>query len=400
MRKDVERIERNKQVLKEEQLDAIVCALPINVLLLSGYWGVIGTSLAIFTKDGNLTLLVPEDEHELAEKGWADEIITFATGSLNELKNVSEAVKKPLQEITRKLNIGKGSRVGFEDAAVSEPATYAAMNIYGTSFQDLVKEAISDAEMIQASHLLTQLCSILTNDEIGRVKTACEIASKAFESGAEIISAGLSETEIAYEFRHDLTVLDKEFNSVNRAGGFTFCMSGENSYEAFAAFQRSRRRRLNLGDLALIHCNSYADGFWTDITRTFCIGEQSERQQKMYEAVFAAREESVKAIRPGVKASEIDRAARDVLTQKGFGKEFKHGLGHGVGFHAIDHNAQPRLHPASPDVLETGMVFNVEPAIYIENFGGMRHCDMIAVTENGAEILTPFQSTIQEMIID
>lgn len=400
MRRDEERIERNKQVLKDERLDALVCALPINVLLLSGYWSVIGSSLAVFTKEGKLTLLVPDDELELAEKGWADEIKTFSMGSLTELKSVSEAVKKPLAEIIRKLNLGKKSRIGIEDAALSEPATYAAMNIYGASFQKLIKDSVTNAELVNAGNLLTQLCSVLTTDEISRVKSACEIAARAFVNGAEIISVGLSETEVAAEFRHDLSVLDKDFSSVDRAGGFTYCMSGENSYEAFAAFQRSRRRRLSNGDLALVHCNSYADGFWTDITRTFCMGEPSEKQQKMYEAIFAARDESIKAIRPGAKASEIDRAARDVLTQRGFGEEFKHGLGHGVGFHAIDHNAPPRLHPSSPDVLEIGMVFNVEPAIYIENFGGMRHCDMVAVTENGAEILTAFQSDVQHLVID
>ena len=90
---------------------------------------------------------------------------------------------------------------------------------------------------------------------------------------------------------------------------------------------------------------------------------------------------------------------REVLNERGFGKEFVHGLGHAVGFHAIDHNAPPRLHPASPDILETGMVFNIEPAIYIEDFGGMRHCEMAVVTENGAELLTSFQSGIEQMII-
>lgn len=120
----------------------------------------------------------------------------------------------------------------------------------------------------------------------------------------------------------------------------------------------------------------------------------------MFEAIFDARRAAIAAIGPGVKVSEIDRAARGVLAERGFGKEFKHGLGHAVGFQAIDHNAPPRLHPASPDIIETGMVFNIEPAIYIENFGGIRHCDMVAVTEDGAEILTGFQTDYEELIVD
>jgi Xaa-Pro aminopeptidase len=113
--------------------------------------------------------------------------------------------------------------------------------------------------------------------------------------------------------------------------------------------------------------------------------------------VFAARAAALSAIRPGATGAEVDRAARSVLAERGYGPEFKHPTGHGVGFAAIDHNARPRLHPKSPDVLEPGMVFNVEPGLYFED-GGMRHCDMVAVTDNGAELLTPFLCDIEELI--
>lgn len=95
----------------------------------------------------------------------------------------------------------------------------------------------------------------------------------------------------------------------------------------------------------------------------------------------------------------MDRAARAVLADQGFGEYFKHATGHGVGFAAIDHNARPRLHPASDDVLMTGMVFNVEPAVYLDGYGGLRHCDVVAVTAAGAEVLTPFQSGVEQLTI-
>lgn len=188
-------------------------------------------------------------------------------------------------------------------------------------------------------------------------------------------------------------------NGVERADGFTYCMSGPNGAEAYAAYQRSRSRVLAHGDLALVHCNSYADGYWTDITRTFCLGEPDARQRHLYEAIFAAREAAFKCIAPGAKNAAVDRAARETLEKRGFGKEFKHPSGHGVGFTAINHTARPRIHPASKGQLETGMVFNVEPGIYFEGWGGMRHCDMVAVTEDGFELLTPFQSSIEELIV-
>jgi Xaa-Pro dipeptidase len=105
-----------------------------------------------------------------------------------------------------------------------------------------------------------------------------------------------------------------------------------------------------------------------------------------------ARAAAFDAIKPGVHASFVDQAAREVIRKHGFGDKFPHSLGHGVGFAAISANARPRIHPASDEILETGMTFNIEPSIYIEGEGGARHCDMVAVTTNGMQLLTDFQS--------
>jgi Xaa-Pro aminopeptidase len=98
-----------------------------------------------------------------------------------------------------------------------------------------------------------------------------------------------------------------------------------------------------------------------------------------------------------VKAAEVDRAARDVLHERGFGEYFTHGLGHNVGFSTISAEFPLRIHPASPDRLEVGMTFNVEPAIYIKGYGGIRHCDVVTVHEDGAEVLTPFLARIEHL---
>jgi Xaa-Pro aminopeptidase len=398
MNRDNQRIERNAQALKDAGLDALVCALPMNVLLLSGYWPVVGTSIAIFTGDSGVTLLIPEDEKELASGGWADNLKTFTPGSLTRLASLQDAVRGPLLEIVNALGLGN-ARIGFELGPVSEPSSYAAMNLYGGRIDDLLKSIVPHAKLAPATELLSNLRKTLTAREIASVKRSCAIAAEAFDEGRRHLLSGITETEAANEFRLRLSTPGVEFDEIQRADGFTYCMSGENSYEAFAAFQRSRRRGLQDGDFVLVHCNSYADGFWTDITRTFCMGEPDEKKQKIFEAILSAREAAIGQIRPGVEAKAVDAAARDVLTKRGFGDEFVHGLGHAVGFHAIDHNAPPRLHPASPDILEEGMVFNVEPAVYIKSYGGVRHCDMVTVTEDGAEVLTPFQSSIGELIL-
>jgi Xaa-Pro aminopeptidase len=138
---------------------------------------------------------------------------------------------------------------------------------------------------------------------------------------------------------------------------------------------------------------------WTDVTRTYSLGEPDAQARAMYAAVFAARAAALAAIRPGARAASVDAAARRVLRERGFGDRFPHATGHGVGFAAIDPQARPRLHPLSDDVLEIGMAFNVEPAVYVEGFGGVRHCDVVAVTPEGAEVLTPFHADAQGLVL-
>jgi Xaa-Pro aminopeptidase/Xaa-Pro dipeptidase len=113
--------------------------------------------------------------------------------------------------------------------------------------------------------------------------------------------------------------------------------------------------------------------------------------------VLEAGRAAFAAVGPGVEARVVDQAARQVLDARGFGKQFRHATGHAVGFSAINHNARPRIHPRSDDILRPGMVFNIEPAVYIEGWGGLRHCNMVAVTTTGAELLTPFQQKREDL---
>ena len=378
-------------------MDAVVCTLPSRVLMLSGYWPVVGTSIAIVTSEGFVVLVAPEDERDLALNGWADEVRFFAPGSLSELSSSVENVYSPLSDVAATLGLAGKTVIGYEADAVFEPVSYAAMHLYGAAIRELLHEIFPAATLKSASDLITRLRSTLTSYEVERVRTACRIAETAFKEGAKAFHAGLSELEVAALFRTPLST--QSFAGVERADGFTYCMSGPNSVCAYASYQRSTSRKVETGDLMLVHCNSYADGYWTDITRTFCIGEADERKLKMYDAVLAARTAALASIRAGVKAAAVDEAAREVMIDCGFGQEFRHGLGHCVGYAAINHNAPPRLHPRSDDVLATGMVFNVEPACYIDGFGGLRHCDMVLVTATGAEVLTPFQNNTRDLTL-
>lgn len=396
--RDHDRIDRIRHGLQRVQLDAILCTLPDYVLLLSGYWPVIGDSIAIATSEGRICLIVPEDEQELARAGWADDIRTFRPGRLDKLQSTSDAAFEALQKCAQTLGITH-ARIGYEHGAATEPASYVAMHLYGASIVQLLIEALPSAAPVAADTLLAVWAMLKTPYEVDRIRTACALAGQSFAWGAPRLCPGMSETEAAALFRGRLNQGTGR-NGVVRADGFAFCMSGPNSAKASGAYALSRSRKIQCGDLVLVHCNSYADGYWTDITRTYSLGVPERRREQIYRAIFEARADALAAIRPGVRASAVDHAARSILGAHGFEKEFKHPTGHGVGFAAIAHNARPRLHPKSEELLQEGMVFNLEPAVYIEGWGGIRHCDMVTVTAAGAEVLTPFQLRMEDLILD
>lgn len=397
MTRDEIRIETIRSALSEAGLDALVCALPGNALLLSGYWPVVGTSLAIATREGRTVLIAPDDEMEIAERALADEVRRYQPASLEVIRRAEDALWLMLREAAADLYIEKG-RIGYERGPSFVPVSYASMHLHGASIVDLLRRSLPEARLRPADDLLAKLRATPTPTEAARIRQACHIAERAFLEGSRQLREGIKECEAAALFRAPLSAAVL-LPGVQRADGFVACMSGVNSAGAYGAYARSRDREIEPGDFVMIHCNSYADGYWADITRTFVMGEAGPRKLEMYGAVHAASRAAIEVIRPGARAADVDAAAREALVARGFGDRFKHATGHGVGFAAIDHNAPPRLHPASDDRLETGMVFNVEPAIYVEGFGGLRHCDMAMVTETGVEILTPFQSSIEHLVI-
>jgi Xaa-Pro aminopeptidase len=396
--RDEERSASIRALLKDEACDVLACSLPQDVLLLSGYWPVVGTSLAVATARHGTWLVVPKDEEQLARRGWADRIITFHPSSLDCLRTPAESAVAPLQEVARA--IGAVRRIALDTGESSQPSSYAAMHLYRSQLEELFAKVFPSSELSSANPMLTRLRERKSRSELEHIRAACQIAERAFVQGAAQLRPGLTEVEAANLFRVTLSDALADFPQRERIDGFVYCMSGPNSAEAFGAYARSRARRIAVGDFVLIHCNSYTDGFWTDVTRTYHIGELNREEQAMYDAVFAAREAAFHMLTPGVGGAAIDSAARRVLDQRGYGAAFKHSTGHGVGFEAINANARPRLHPKSSDTMLAGMVFNLEPAIYIEGRGGLRHCDMVALTADGCELLTSFHCGVDDLVLD
>jgi Xaa-Pro aminopeptidase len=378
------------EVVAHSHLDAIICSSPSAVLLLTGYWPVIGASVVVFTADGEVHVALPEDEVDLAGRTSGTSFIPYQPSTLAALTSPIEALANPLRLLLTKLGLGKAA-IGIEVDEEMQPFSYASCVHFRSSLADLLQQLAPESHYESCDSALEQMEARKTAKELEAMRRASDIAAAGFEHAAEAIQVGRREAEVAAAVQAAFQASTKA-QGVERSYGFFFCMSGPNSATASAAYARTRQREIEAGDLVMIHANTCADGYWTDITRTYTAGAApSDRQAAMRSAIFEARKAALGAIRPGVPACDVDRAARDVMRAHGFGDAFKHSTGHGVGFAAASADAQPRIHPHSPDVLEEGMTFNVEPAAYFDGYGGMRHCDVVAVTSESATVFTEFR---------
>lgn len=392
MTRNEQRQQRLVAALASEGLDALVCTLPPNILLLTGYWPFLGPAIACVTRSGSLALLVPEDEREHVGP-ISGSVRAYAAASLKTLQTPLELLEGALVETLRNVGLPPKARLGTDSAARNVPAPYISVLSPGMAPAVLIRHGIPDAEIVSVSELLANERAVLVGPELEQLRVAVRLSEKAFVRGQSLLQPGLSEKAVAELFRSALTDAAAS-EKVERAGGDFWCRSGPNSAKASAAYQFSTHRAIADGDVVLIHCNSQVGGYWTDLTRTFYFGALESRWQEIYRAVFSARDAALGVIRAGARACDVDAAARKVIQAIGYGSQFKHSTGHGVGFSAADHTAKPRLHPASDDELVPGMVFNVEPAVYVDGQGGIRHCDMVLVGDHGPEILTPFISTV------
>ena len=385
---DVERKRRVVEAMKQLPLDAFICGSASEILLITGYWPVIGPSVAIFTVEGDIHLVLPEDEVELARASSEASLAPYKPSELSTIIKPIEALSCPLRRVTARLALFKAS-IGMQIHQGMQPASYASNSVFRSCLVDLVQSLLPQAKVVASDDVMEEMKSRKTPAELDQIRKATEIAKAGFEIAGDAVREGRREAEVAAEVQAAFQCSLKG-SKVQRSYGYFFCMSGPNSARASAAYARTRQRKIDQNDLVMIHANTCADGYWTDITRTYTAGAPDERQKAMRTAVAEARNAALDVVRPGVAARDVDCAARNVMAAHGFGDAFRHSTGHGVGFAAANGNALPRIHPQSPDVLDVGMTFNIEPAAYFDGYGGMRHCDVVAVTADGVNVLTEF----------
>ena len=222
--------------------------------------------------------------------------------------------------------------------------------------------------------------------EIEIIKEAVKEGAKAFEEFKEVIETGIDEYELSFRFKEKLTKRGR------RALSFEPIVAiNENAAKPHAEVSE---KVLKKGDLLLLDAGIKHKRYCSDRTRTIYIGENismSKKQkfpshiQKIYDVVLKAQEKAIKSVKVGIKAKELDRIARDVIEEAGYGKYFVHSLGHGVG---LDIHEFPFINSRNETILKEGMVFTIEPGIYIPGEFGIRIEDMVAINYKGeVEIL-------------
>jgi Xaa-Pro dipeptidase len=224
---------------------------------------------------------------------------------------------------------------------------------------------------------IRELRKVKDAEEIKLMRKAAELTSEGMRVARETVGAGVREYEVAAEIEYAMRKQGSSGTAFE-----TMVASGVSS-----AFPHGgcSDRQIREGDLVVVDMGATYGFYRSDMTRTFVAGKPSEKQQKIYQVVKTAQDKAFEAVKPNVKAADVDAVSRKVIADAGYGDYFVHNLGHGVG---LDIHEPPTLSPDSKDVLAAGNVVTVEPGIYLVGYGGVRIEDTGLVQKNGCEKLT------------
>jgi Xaa-Pro dipeptidase len=242
----------------------------------------------------------------------------------------------------------------------------------------MLESAAETAQYLSAEECLADLRMRKDQSEIEAMRRAAQIAQQALKEALPKVKAGISERELA-------AVLTAQLLRAGSDVELPFApivSSGPNGANPHAL---PSERRLQAGDLLVIDWGAAYKGYFSDITRTFAIGDIEDEFRQIAAIVRQANQAGRAAVKPGTAAHAVDQAARDVIEKAGYGQFFTHRTGHGLGMEA--HEA-PYMRAGNLQILEAGMTFTIEPGIYLPGRGGVRIEDDVVVTKDGGESLT------------
>lgn len=388
------RQQRLKELFAEQGEDyrAIICRLPQNVLMLTGYQPILGNSFCLASlsrsDDVELRLAVPVDERSLVPDGTAMEIETFAEETLDYISDAVEAVRVPLGRLLNSANVTNRAVVGYEGTRTPIATGYTQVGVPGPTTFDLIRSLLLGDYLRDATPILDELAAIKTEEEIQAIRRAEYVALQGFVAAREAIRTGTTEADVAAGTTAALLRAGYAIPSAYHVQPYVHVMAGPRAALSYRAFNLTSNAIIQQGDPVTVQMEIAINGYWAELTRTFFVGTISNEWRKAHQACIMAQNAALQIIRDGAIARDVDKVARYIMERAGFGEFFKHGLGHGFGFQAINHTAIPVLHPASDAVLQSGMVHNMEPAVYIEGQGGIRLNDNVVVLADGNEVLS------------
>ncbi len=338
-------------LLRNTGAEALIITDPYNMRYLSQFSGGEG---ALFLS-GEERILITDSRYTEAAQKESSFTVVEENRSHNRMHIFRDCLKKT----------GAG-KVGYEDRS-----------LYCSEF-DLMKASLPEhLEWIPLQDQVNRTRRIKSEEEIDLIARAEAIGDTAFQEILKILRPGMTELEAAAELEYQMRKAG--------AGGFSFdtiMASGMNSSMPHAV---PSEKKLEEGDFVTMDFGCTYKGYCSDMTRTVVLGEASEKQKEIYRIVLEAQEKALSVIRAGLTGGQVDRAARDLIKEAGYGDCFGHGLGHSVGLFIHE---EPRLSVSVSDVLENGMIETVEPGIYVPGFGGVRIEDLVVVTEDGCRNLT------------
>ena len=347
------RRERLRELVSRRQLDALLVLSEHNVYWLTG-----------FTGDSTWLLLTPDSATLLSDSRFETQISEECAGIDAYIRPQSSSLIDAVAEIARQQNV---TRIGFE-------GHIATVEIY-----DRLSKSLSGCQLSGISQLVESQRCIKDEAEIEEIRLAIQQAEQAmlnWQNGS--LSSELTEREAAADLEQ---ILRSE-----GAQGFSF--PGIIAVGDRAALPHYRPGNVALGSSPILLTDwgaRTAAGYISDLTRTWLTGEPDGKFETVYKTVLEAQLAAIDLIRPGVRCSEVDAAARSIIQRAGFGEFFGHGLGHGIG---LEVHEQPGLRTSSETEIRKGMVVTVEPGIYLPGWGGVRIEDDILVTDDGCEVLS------------
>ena len=344
------RIDKLRQELRARDLDGILITDPQNRRYLSGFTGSAATLL--ITAERKM-IQVDFRYFERAGRESPDW----------EQVRVTSTKQEALADMVAQSGV---RRLGFEANHVTVAQLAEMQGIVG------------DVELLPTQKVVLTLRQFKDEDEIAAITAAIACSDAAFAHLCRIIHPGMTESEVAWALESHMRQ-----NGASATSFTTIVGSGPNGAMPHAT---SSERAIRAGEPIVIDFGAVVDGYCSDITRTICLGECDDRYDEIWQLVLEAQLAAEAQIRPGMTTQEADAIARDLFVRVGYGDYFGHGLGHGVGL-AIHETPTVNRQP-SDDLLQPGMVFTIEPGLYLPDWGGVRIEDIVLMRQNGVQVLT------------